>query len=220
VEKQNIAVRIGHRQKNYDNALRDYDRLTVFAGRPGIVVYEKIRKRGGNRRGKVMEGDVVWGGTSLLSLPELEAMQVFSQVGEMDVHLVQLDQQAEIRLEAFPGPVFHGVVSDIAPMANELEEASSVSVFEMLIDIDEQDERLAPGMSASVQIVVDAADGALLLPLSSVFHQEDRTYVYRRSSSGFKAVDIEVGADNGLEIVVIDGVEEGDAVSVSDLGLI
>lgn len=220
VENSNIALRIGHRQKNYDNALRDYERLTVYASRPGIVVYEKIRKRGTDRHGKVMEGDVVWGGTSLLSLPELEQMQVFSQVGEMDVHLVQVGQRAEIRLEAFPGPVFNGVVSDISPMANEMEDAPSVSVFDMLIDIDEQDERLAPGMSAAVRIVVDTTEESLLVPLSSVFHKHDRTVVYRQSKSGFEVVDIELGNDNGLDVIILSGLEEGDSVAVSDLGLL
>ena len=220
VENANIALRIGHRQQNYDEALHDYNRLTVYASSPGIVVYEKIRKRGADRHGKVMEGDVVWGGTSLLSLPELEAMQVYSQVGEMDVHLVQVGQEVEIRLEAFPGPVFHGVVSDISPMANEVEEAPSVSVFEMVIDVEEQDQRLAPGMSASLQIIVDTADDVLLLPLSSVYRDTEEHYVYRQKDSGFERVAIETGADNGLEVVVAEGLEEGDAVSLTDLGLL
>ena len=218
VENANIALRIGHRQQNYDDALHDYNRLTVYAASPGIVVYEKIRKRGADRHGKVMEGDVVWCGTSLLSLPELEAMQVYSQVGEMDVHLVQVGQDVEIRLEAFPGPVFHGVVSDISPMANEVEEAPSVSVFEMVIDVEEQDERLAPGMSASLQIIVDKAEGVLLLPLSSVYGDEEQHYAYRQEDSGFERVAIETGADNGLDVVVVAGLEEGDAVSLTNLG--
>jgi Cu(I)/Ag(I) efflux system membrane fusion protein len=167
-----------------------------------------------------MEGDVVWGGTSLLSLPELEAMQVTSQVGEMDVHLVQVGQAAEIRLEAFPGPVFHGIVTDIAPMANELEDAPSVSVFEMVIDVEEQDKRLAPGMSASVKIIVESQADVLLLPLVAVFQRGERHVVYRRDPTGFETVEVEIGNDNGLEVLVLSGLQEGDEVSLTDLGLI
>ncbi|MEE3043531.1 MAG: efflux RND transporter periplasmic adaptor subunit [Candidatus Latescibacterota bacterium] len=220
VESANIALRISHRQDNYDDRLRDYNRLHIYATRPGIVVYEKIRKRGADRHGKVMEGDVVWGGTSLLSLPELEAMQVTSQVGEMDVHLVQVGQAADIRLEAFPGPVFHGIVTDIAPMANELEDAPSVSVFEMVIDVEEQDKRLAPGMSASVKIIVESQADVLLLPLVAVFQRGERHVVYRRDPTGFETVEVEIGNDNGLEVLVLSGLQEGDEVSLTDLGLI
>jgi len=220
VELANRQLRIAHRQKDYDRSLSDYGRLSVRATRPGIIVYEKIRKRGTNRRGKVTEGDVVWGGTSLLALPELDSMQVYTQVGEMDVQKVKPGQPAMIRLEAFPGPVFAGVVRDVSPMANELEYAPNVQVFDMVVDITEQDERLYPGMSASVQVVIESIPEALAIPLSTIFRHQGRTYVYSRTEKGFEATDVTVGSENGLDVVIVDGLSEGDVISLTDLGLL
>jgi multidrug efflux pump subunit AcrA (membrane-fusion protein) len=220
VERANRELRISHRQKNYDRALSDYERLSVYAARPGILVYEVIRKRGANRRGKVMEGDIVWGGTSLLALPELDSMQVVTQVGEMDVHTVEVGQPALIRLEAFPGPVFGGVVRDIAPMASELEDAPNVSVFEMIVDIEGRDDRLYPGMSASVEVITSAMDSVLTLPVAAVHERDGRTVVYRQSGRGFEAVEVVVADQNGLDVVIGEGLSEGDVVSLSDLGLL
>ena len=219
VERSHMEVRIAHRQKVYDGARSDYERLSVRATRPGLVVHEVIRKRGAGRRSKVKEGDMVWGGMSLLALPELDSMQVVSQVGEMDVHSVGPGLPALIRLEALPGPVFHGVVREVAPMAAEKEGAPNVQVFEMVVDITEQDERLLPGMSASVEVVLQTRPGVLTLPLGAVHAREERTIAWRRGSSGFEPVDVSVGEANGLRVVIVEGLEEGDVVALRDPGL-
>ena len=215
VERANLELRISHHEKRYDKARKDYDRLTVFANRPGIVVYEVIRKRGTDRRGKVTKGDVVWGGTSLLSLPDLSAMQVVSQVGEMDVTVVQPGQRALIRLEAFPGPVFHGEVRSVAPIATEVEDAPNVQVFEMVIDIEEEDDRLYPGMSASVEIIAASVPDVLLVPLSAVRKDDGSDVVYRLRDGEFTPVQVILGHRNATEAEVESGLAEGDLVAVT-----
>lgn len=208
VELAKLQLSIAQTQKNYDRVKDDYDKLTVYATRPGIVVYEKIRK-GPNRKEKVKVGDQVWGGQPLLILPDLSAMQVISQVGEMDVQQVKPGQQVLVRLDAFPGPVFHGQVAKVAPMANPEEDAPNVQVFELVLDIQEQDDRLRPGMSASVEIVVDTIDDALFVPLEALREQDGRTLVYRLRGKTPKPVEVKVGRRNAVAAVVDSGLEEG-----------
>jgi len=212
VERANLELRITHRQRRYDHALNDYERLTVYATRPGIVVYEKIRKRGTDRRGKVTEGDIVWGGTGLLSLPELSEMQAYTQVGEMDISKVEVGMPALVRLEAYPGPVFHGVVSSIAPMAIEDENAPNVQIFEMTVDLEVQDERLYPGMSTSVEVILETIDDALLIPLTAVHERDGQRYVRRLDGRRLVDTEVQLGRDNGIDVAVESGLEEGDIV--------
>lgn len=215
VERANIELRITHRQRRYDRAKRDHDRLSVHATRPGIVVYEKIRKRGSGQRGKVTEGDVVWGGIALLSLPDLSTMQAYTQVGEMDVEKVKVGQEALVRLEAYAGPIFRGHVSSVAPMAREDEDAPNVQIFEMTVDIDDQDDRLYPGMSASVEIITETLSDALVVPLSAVAIHEGQALVYRREGRKLKPIEVSLGSDNGIDVVVESGLEEGDLISLA-----
>ena len=214
VEKQNIQLQINQAERRYDKVKKDYDRLSVYATKPGIVVYEKIRKRGTNRRGKVTKGDVVWGGTSLLSLPNLTAMQVHTQIGEMDIQRVSAGDVAFIRLEAFPGPVFHGVVSNVAPMAIELEDAPNVQIFEVTIDIEEQDDRLYPGMSASVEIVTEMYPGVLSIPLSAVADRNGQPIVFRVRDGTVEPVEVVLGKHNDVSVIVESGLQEGDTVAI------
>ncbi|MCC7264785.1 MAG: efflux RND transporter periplasmic adaptor subunit [Candidatus Latescibacteria bacterium] len=213
VEMAKIEVRISQTRKNYDRRKKDYDQLTVFAARPGIVVYEKIEKSGGKVE-KVKVGDQVWGGQPLLILPDLSAMQVVSQVGEMDVQQVAPGQPVLVRLDAFPGPVFHGKVARIAPMANPQLDAPNVQVFEMLVDIEGQDERLKPGMSASVEIVVKTVPDALAVPLEALQVEEGRTLVYRLRGKTPKPVEVKVGERNAVAAIIDSGLEEGAVVAL------
>lgn len=208
VELAKLQLSITQAQKNYDRAKSDYDRLSVFATRPGILVYEKVN-RGGGRMEKVKVGDNVWGNMTLLSLPDLEAMQVIAKVGEIDITRIQPGQLVLIRLDAFPGPVFHGQVARVAPMANPDMDAPNVQVFELVVDIKEQDDRLKPGMSASIEIVVDTVPDALSVPLEALREAKGRSLVYRREGRSLDPVQVRVSKRNAVAAVIDSGLEEG-----------
>ncbi len=213
VELAKMELSITQAQKNYDRARNDYDRLSVFATRPGIVVYEKIN-RGGGRMEKVKVGDNVWGNMTLLSLPDLEAMQVISKVGEMDIKRIQQGQPVRVRLDAFPGPVFEGQVTRVAPMANPDLDAPNVQVFELVVDINAKDDRLKPGMSASIEIVIDTVPDALSVPLEAVREQEGHALVYRREGGNLEPVQVKLGKRNAVATVVDSGLEEGAVLAL------
>ena len=120
-----------------------------------------------------------------------------------------------IRLEAFPGPEFHGEVSKVSPMANEMEEAPNIHIFEVIVDIEEQDDRLYPGMSTSVQIIVDAYPAALFIPLSSVRARAGRPVVYRAKGSSFEPVEVVLGKHNNVSVIVESGLAKGARVAVT-----
>ncbi len=212
VDLQNHQLNIARWQKYYDNTLRDYERLDVYATHPGIVVYEKIRRPEGVRKIKV--GDQVWGGRTLISLPDLSRIQVIVQVGEMDVKRVKEGQKAFVRLDAYPGPVFHGQVTKVFSMANPSLNAPNVQVFEMIIDIEEEDARLKPGMSAAAEIVLETIPDALSIPLEAVFHQEGKSVVYHLDGDSFEPLEVELGKRNTTSTVVKSGLEEGERIAL------
>jgi len=207
-------LKILHREKNYNREKRDYDRLSVYAEKPGIVVYEKIRK--GGRWEKVAVGDRVWQNMPIISLPDLEQMQVLAYIGEMDATQVQEGQAVFIYLEAFPGPVFNGEVASMSPMANPHQDAPNVHVFEITIAVKEQDERLKPGMSARVEIVIDSIPDVLSIPLQAVFQKAGKTFTYRLKDRSFEPVEIQLGRRNRTTAVIKSGLDEGAQIALKD----
>lgn len=213
IEKQH--VRIARQEKYLRRAQNDYDRLSIKAHRPGIVVYEKIRKQNDSWE-KVSVGDQVWGRTPVISLPDLNQMQVLCHIGEMDITRIAVGQRTLIRLDAFPGPVFNGTVGGIAPMASASERNPNLQVFEMTIDIDERDERLKPGMSAQVEIIVDRVDDALSVPLQALFKRDGADIVYVEDGGDFEAVEVALGPRNDTSVIIENGLRPGQRVALDD----
>ncbi len=213
VDFRNHELRIARRQERYARARRDYERTSVYAAKPGIVVYRKIWKPGTDEESKVSVGDQVWSGRALLEIPEMSQMQVLCLIGEMDIERVRVGQRAYIRLEAFPGPVFNGVVAELAPMASPQPGAPDIHVFELVIDIDEQDDRLKPGMSAEVEIVLETVPEALSVPLDALFKRKDGLVAFRLDNGKFVEVPVAIGRKNATAAVVTAGLAEGDIVA-------
>ncbi len=206
--------RIDRLRARYEEARRDYERTSVYAARPGIVVHRKLHKRGTWELAKVVVGDEVWGGSVLMEIPDLDSMQVLCLVGEMDLKRMAVGQQAAVRLEAFPGPVFPGHVVSLAPMASPQPGAADIRVFEMVVQLDVEDERLKPGMSAEVEVVLGIIDSVLSVPLEAVYHLGGNEVVFRRDGDGFAATRVKLGMRNRTAAVVEEGLAAGDVVAL------
>ena len=81
-----------------------------------------------------------------------------------------------------------------------------------LSDLDD-DERIKPGLSTTVDFLVSEHAGALYLPLSAVFMDElDRTVVYVKSARGTEERLVELGGSTDRIAIVEKGLAEGDEV--------
>ena len=216
VDLNKHELSIDRNQRRYDSARRDYDRTSVYAVKPGIVVYRKIWKPGTDQESKVAVGDQVWSGKPLLDIPDLSKMQVRCLIGEMDIERVHIGQGANIRLEAFPGPVFSGVTSELATMASPQPGAPDIQVFELVIDIDEQDDRLKPGMSAEVEIILEVVPDVLSIPLTALFNREQGFAVFRLEDGDYEEVIVELGEKNATDAIVTSGLSDGDIIALED----
>ena len=216
VERMKHDLQIANKEENLERAKKDYESLSVRATAAGIVVYEKIWK--GGRREKIRVGDGVWGGNSVVQLPDLSTMEVETQANEIDAQRIHVGQPATVKLDAFPQLTFHGRVKQVAPLARPEEEAHNVQIFEIAISIEEQHDKLRPGMSAMSEIVVDCVPDVVYVPVEAVFERDDCMIVYR-IEGGKRATPVEVvlGERSDTYVVIEEGVSAGDVVVLEDL---
>ena len=213
-ELTKLTLDIAHRERDLEKSQRDFNSLSISAQTPGLVVYEKIWK--GNKREKIRIGDTPWGGQTLVDLPDLTKMQVLTTVNEVDVDKIKAGQKATIKLDALPDPTFNGTVTSVATLGHQKEGEQNVKVFDVIIAIDEEDERLKPGMSAVCQVIIETITDQLSIPLEAVFEQEGKTVVYRLDGSTPKVHAVELGKKNDNYIIVESGLAAGDQVSLRD----
>ena len=208
-------------------AVRDLDLSKTYLGsmllrapRDGIVhILPNNRAQGsfGTARPPFQEGDTVWTGAAIAEIPDLESLRVEFRVDEVDRGRVEEGQETRIRIDAVPDALLSGAVSWLSPIAtlvfNRLPPEKN---FPAHSGIDDIDDRLRPGMSATVEIVVQRISDVLVIPNKASTQIDGKPTVFVKDGPGFRRRPIEVSATNGTEIVVASGLEEGDVIALEN----
>jgi len=208
---EKMEVEVGKARDKKESATRDLEKMTLTAPIPGLVVYLEVWK--GGTMSKVQEGDAPWSGQGLIDLPDLSTMVVETAVSEVDVSKVEKGQPVHITLDAIPGPVFTGTITDISTLAHRKDRASLINVFDVEVQIDSTDERLKPGMSAKADIIIGEYGDVLSVPIEAVFEKDDTTIVYTKSG---KKIPVSLGERNDAAVIITSGLNEGDEVALVD----
>jgi len=178
---------------------------------------------------------------TLVTLPDLAQMRVKTFVNEVDVDKMEVGQPVLIELDALPEPTFHGTITSIASLGHEKEGDKNVKVFDILIEIEESDKRLKPGMSATSQVIIEtipprpeepapdevqeedteAVAYPLYIPIDAVFEKAGRTLVYRMNGGQTEEQEVILGSRNDDYVIVEEGLGPEDRVTLRDptLGL-
>jgi HlyD family secretion protein len=103
--------------------------------------------------------------TLFLIAQDLTKMQVDTNVSESDVGNAKVGQKVTFTVEAFPGRTFVGTVSQIreAPIT-----VQNVVTYDVVVNVDNADLALLPGMTANTQIVTAERDDVLRVPLQAL----------------------------------------------------
>lgn len=173
--------------------------LTLKAPIGGLVVYNE--NGSGDDRKKIAIGDKPRPGQAVVSIPNLEQMQVNLRVNEMDAARLDTGHTATIILDAYPDKPFTGKVSQIAKLAQKEDYDSELRDFEVIVAIDGNDPVLKPGMTAKVQVALALEKDVLHIPAGALFERDGKTVVFPRK--GFpKPVPVVPGQRNDVRIAV------------------
>ncbi len=112
----------------------------------------------------------VSGGSTLMLMADLSTMNVRTLVDETDIGKVQPGQVARVEVEAYPTRTFTGAVLKIEPQAVV---DQNVTMFPVLVRLDNREGLLKPNMNAEVQVEVAQRDSVLLVPNSAVVSMQD-----------------------------------------------
>jgi membrane fusion protein (multidrug efflux system) len=172
-------------------------------------------------------GAIVDGNRELVTLVDSNPMKIDFKVPEKFIHDIGAGQTAEVTLGSLPGESFQATVEAIDSKVDP--HTHSIAVLAL---VPNEDEKLQPGLFASISLIVGVKTDALLLPESALGREGDIEYVWvatngkagrKRVLTGTKEngnVEITAGLHPG-EIVVTSGqlkLGEGMAVKISNMG--
>jgi HlyD family secretion protein len=131
---------------------------------------------GGIVQCKVEEGEIITSGRSAWSqgppvmiIADLSKMVVKTYVHEIDIGKVEVEQKAEIKIEAYQDDKFEGIVKEISPSGQSMDNTIK---FEVMVMVTNAPKPLLPGMTANVDIIVDESDNVLQLPIEAVTRRD------------------------------------------------
>lgn len=156
---------------------------------------------------------------------DLRKMRVLADIDEADVGRLKEGMDAEIRVDAFPGESFKGLVSQVRYSPFNV---SGVVTYAAVVEVENPDVKLRPGMTATVTIRSASAKDAQRVPNAALRYKpsppldkqgkpipqdplpalppgKSRIYVLTDATLGAEKIDlreIEIGITDGINTVV------------------
>ena len=184
------------------------DNLTFRAPRDGVLI---IADHPWTKQ-KLKEGESLWIGRPVASIPDLSTLRVMAQLPDVDEGDVGVGQRVEAVLDSFPDEVYEGEVVNVGEVATEAARNSLIRHFPVTIALDSVDpDKMLPGQSVKVRVLGEERAGVLLVPRGAL---DPLGEVARLQRADGTVVEVTLGSCNATTCVVEAGVEEGTAVAV------
>jgi HlyD family secretion protein len=200
LEYANAKAEVVRAQVAVENARIALDDTEVRAPIAGTLIQRDVEK------GQVISSPTmdVGGGTALLQMANLRYVQVRSLVDETDIGKIRPGQQAVVTVAAYPNQPFRGEVIKLEPKA---EEEETVTLFAVIVNIDNEQGLLRPGMNAEVDIDIASRYDVPAIPAIAL-----RTAKDIKAAAMFTGIDEteirETLRNSGMEVQAVSGASE------------
>jgi RND family efflux transporter MFP subunit len=181
--------------------------FTIRAPAPGMVIY--VKEWNGKKR--TTGSQVSAWDPGVATLPDLSEMESITYVNEIDVRKVAVGQPAILTLDSDPDKRLVGRVTAVANMG-EQRPNTDAKVFEVKLAVTGADTTLRPGMTTGNAIETLRVPDALFVSLEAIGSENGVPFVYKVSGGGVRKQEVETGAANDDQVIILRGLEEGDRV--------
>jgi HlyD family secretion protein len=96
---------------------------------------------------------------------DLTQMQVIANIDQADIGLVEQAKSVKFSVDAFPGKDFDGKIEQ---MRLNPQNVQNVVTYNVVIDVNNPDQKLKPGMTANLTITIDERNNVLKVPNSAL----------------------------------------------------
>jgi len=186
------------------------DSVKIYAPASGVIISQNVAAAGA-------AGITYAGSTGSLTIADLSHIWVVCDVYENDLATVHLGQHADIHLNAFPGKLFSGTVSDIGAVLDP-----SIRTAKVRFQVQNPGNLLRLGMFATATLLGSHPSDEVALPATAILQLHDRSYVFEPvgSAGSFRRVQIKIGKTLDANTVeVLAGVSAGQQVVENALDL-
>jgi len=155
-------------------------------------------------------GDVVQPGIKAVQIDNLSKLYLDVQISEVDIPFVKVEQIAQLVFDAYFEDTFEGEVVEIAPVGTAVQ---GVVEYTVRIEMMDSDDRIKPGMTAAVNIVVDQKEDVFVVPNDAIVSIDGQEHVFVRRNDGYEGVAVTLGSYSDFYSEVLEAdIEEGELI--------
>ncbi len=153
-------------------------------------------------------GDIVDFNQPIFQVLQIDPIYLVLEVSELYIPKLKLQMQVNITVDVLPGEIFTGTVDQINPQANDATRGFTTKIL-----IDNQDEKLKPGMFARARIVIGEIANALVVTTDAIRFEGGQVFVLVVDDSlTVQKRNITTGAAFDNLTQVIEGLNAGEKV--------
>jgi len=166
LELANSQAQVVSTEVAVENARIAVDDTEIRAPITGTVIEKPVEK------GQVISSPTqdFGGGTPLLKMADLSAVQIRALIDETDIGKVKPGMLARVTVAAYPNQPFSGEVLKIEPLAVV---EQNVTMFAVIISIQNPQGLLMPGMNAEVDVSIARRENVLTIPVMALRTERD-----------------------------------------------
>jgi RND family efflux transporter MFP subunit len=204
-----------------DKLEKQIKNCTLVAPIDGLVVYANDPSRmWGSNQSQIEEGATVREHQKIISIPDINQMQVNAKVHEAQVKVIDSGLKTQIRVDAFSDQQLMGVVTEVAPLPDPSNIFSSdIKVYTTRIRIENPLPGLKPGMSAQVKILVNQLENVLSVPVQAILPYNGKDHVTKKVGDRYERTEVTLGESNDKFVQVTKGLADGDVVVLNPISL-
>ena len=161
VSYENAKSAVVSAKANLDLAKQSLEDATVKAPATGTIIDKTVSV------GTVIASATgsVSGGTTIVKMADLGVVRIRALFNETDIGNVHPGEAANVTVDAYPDRRFSGVVEKIEPQAVVQQ---NVTMFPVLVNLNNAENLLKPGMNGEVSVLIDERNGVLAVPNDAI----------------------------------------------------
>lgn len=216
LEKNKLKVRVGRtaewverRQKKIAKYQEAMSLTRITAPEDGIVIFGKSWE--GKKFSKDDGVPTYEFAPAIATLPDMSKVLSEIYVKEIDIAKIKTGDSVRVTFDALENVTIMGSIKTIARVGEDHKDFD-MKAFKVIIELDKTDEGLKPAMSSNNEIIIARLENALLLPVTAIFKNNGKPFVYLKKQDEVIQQPIITGPENEEFIVVEEGIEEGDII--------
>ncbi|MBS1820628.1 MAG: efflux RND transporter periplasmic adaptor subunit [Acidobacteria bacterium] len=180
--------------------------VNVFAPISGVIVAQNVTNASA-------AGVTFAGSSTVFTIADLSVVWIICDVYENDLPRIQLGQQAQIALNAYPDRTLMGRISDIGPVLDP-----SIRTAKVRIEVHNPG-ILRLGMFVTATLESKTKEVRAVVPATAILHLHDREWVFAPSGDKqFKRIEVTIGKTlSGNKQEIMSGITPGQQVVASAL---